>query len=335
MAGRGRNATLPAWMATGGDAAGGPPPPPAMLPPPLGMMPPPGMPALPPGFGGPFGAPPPMWAGGAAVPGGYGVPGAFSAPPVYNAAPPARARSRSRDRAGGGGDGGGGYVGGGGAVAVGGAPDLKSALQIALQSVGLGKDRVSTYNTGAGGGGAGSSAYAGQRAPTTGHGGGTTGGNAPRETRVFRRLYVGNIVAGVTPPEMVAFFNAQFLLPGDHLVGFNIVDGKPFGFAEFRTMEHAEAAMQLDGIVHRGKTLNVKRPNDFTDAAARRPPLGPLPRLVALPTPVVDFGAGGGAYGMGGGARPAATGVPDGPNKIFIGGLPPILTEADVRGLLE
>ena len=298
MAGRGRNATLPAWMLTGADGAGAPPP---SGPP---MIPPPGMPALPPGFGG-YGAPPPTWAGGAAAPGGYGASGSFNAAPAFNAAPPGRARSRSRERAGDVG-GGGGFAAGGGGVGggFGGPPDLKSALQIALQAVGLGKDRVSTYQ---GGGGGGSGAYGGggggHRAPMTGHGGGITGSSAPRETRVFRRLYVGNIAPGVTPPEMIAFFNAQFQPPGDHLVGFNIVDGKPFGFAEFRTMEHAEAAMQLDGISHRGKTLNVKRPNDFTEASARRPPLGPLPRVLAPPAPSVDFG-GGGAYGGGGGHGP-------------------------------
>lgn len=83
-------------------------------------------------------------------------------------------------------------------------------------------------------------------------------------------------------------------------------------------MEITTACLDLDGInvMGHGK-VTIKRPNDYNPALA--PPVNPstLPRLDTAKLGIVS-----------------AT-VPDGPNKIFIGGLPYHLTEPQVLELLE
>ena len=82
-------------------------------------------------------------------------------------------------------------------------------------------------------------------------------------------------------------------------------------------MEITTACLDLDGIniMGHGK-VTIKRPNDYNPAWA--PPVNPstLPRLDTAKLGIVS------------------STVPDGPNKIFIGGLPYHLTESQVLELL-
>jgi splicing factor U2AF subunit len=82
-------------------------------------------------------------------------------------------------------------------------------------------------------------------------------------------------------------------------------------------MEITTACLDLDGInvLGHGK-VTIKRPNDYNPALA--PPVNPLtlPRLDTAKLGIVS------------------TTVPDGPNKIFIGGLPYHLTEPQILELL-
>jgi len=88
-------------------------------------------------------------------------------------------------------------------------------------------------------------------------------------------------------------------------------------FLEFKTMEITTSCLDLDGInvMGHGK-VTIKRPNDYNPAWA--PPVNPstLPRLDTAKLGIVS------------------STVPDGPNKIFIGGLPYHLTESQVLELL-
>ena len=72
-----------------------------------------------------------------------------------------------------------------------------------------------------------------------------------------------------------------------------------------------------------GQKLALKRPNDYT------------PPPVSLPTPPLSFNMA--ALGpIGGGILPGVSSmVPDGPGKVFVGGLPSSLGEAEVAQLLE
>ena len=74
------------------------------------------------------------------------------------------------------------------------------------------------------------------------------------------------------------------------------------------------AALALDGISFKGQTLRLRRPNDYV---AIPPPPGP---------PVV--------FRLGDLGLVSST-VPDGPNKVFVGGLPYTLGEPSVKELLE
>ena len=71
----------------------------------------------------------------------------------------------------------------------------------------------------------------------------------------------------------------------------------------------------FDGISFAGQKLSLKRPNDY------------VPPPVSLPTPPVHFRMS--ELGVVSGA------VPDGPGKVFIGGLPYTLQEDGVTQLLE
>lgn len=88
---------------------------------------------------------------------------------------------------------------------------------------------------------------------------------------------------------------------------------KNFSFLEFSCPEDANAGMGLDGVVMKGQTLKVRRPKDFRiipeiDATNGGPAL--LPNIIS-------------------------SNVEEGPNKIFIGGLPSYLTEEQVKELVS
>ncbi|GFH19088.1 uncharacterized protein HaLaN_15982, partial [Haematococcus lacustris] len=75
--------------------------------------------------------------------------------------------------------------------------------------------------------------------------------------------------------------------------------------------------MALDGIMCQGEVLKVRRPHDYNYAVART--LGPTE-----PNPNINIAA----LGV------VSTQVEDGPNKIFVGGLPLFLNEDQVKELL-
>ena len=86
---------------------------------------------------------------------------------------------------------------------------------------------------------------------------------------------------------------------------------------EFRTMEICTACLALDGINILGKgKVKIKRPNDYNPAMAPEPS-----QMSVIQFDVSRLGIVSGS-------------VPDGPNKIFIGGLPYHLTEDQVMELL-
>jgi len=147
----------------------------------------------------------------------------------------------------------------------------------------------------------------------------------PQQTRHARRLYVGNLPEDVNEAEIQDFFltcitiasGSSTPLPGDPILSVYINRERRFAFVEFKTMEMTTACMALDGININGKgIIKVKRPNDYN------PSLAPPQASAGIP----DFDVS--KLGI------VAGTVPDGPNKIFIGGLPYHLTDAQVMELL-
>ncbi|KAK4347963.1 hypothetical protein RND71_034302 [Anisodus tanguticus] len=132
-------------------------------------------------------------------------------------------------------------------------------------------------------------------------------------TRHARRVYVGGLPATSNEQSIVE-------LSGDAVVNVYINYEKKFAFVEMRSVEEASNAMALDGIIFEGAPCKVRRPSDYNPSLAAT--LGP-----SQPNPNLNLAAVG--------LSPGSAGGLEGPDRIFVGGLPYYFTEAQIRELLE
>uniref|UniRef100_A0A0C9QXC6 Splicing factor U2af large subunit n=1 Tax=Wollemia nobilis TaxID=56998 RepID=A0A0C9QXC6_9CONI len=146
-------------------------------------------------------------------------------------------------------------------------------------------------------------------------------------TRHARRVYVGGLPPTANEQSVAAYFSQVMAAvggntagPGDAVVNVYINQEKRFAFVEMRTAEEASNAMALDGIVYEGVPVRVKRPSDYNPLLAAA--LGP-----SQPNPNLNLAAVGLVAG--------STGIADGPDRIFVGGLPYYLTEDQIIDLLS
>lgn len=116
---------------------------------------------------------------------------------------------------------------------------------------------------------------------------------------------------------MINFFNEKMKeanlmsAPGNPVLAVQINMDKNFAFIEFRSVEETTNAMALDGINLQGQALKIRRPKDYT----------PIPGVSDnLPKHIPGV---------------VSTVVPDGPWKIFCGGLPTYLSDDQVKELLS
>lgn len=153
-------------------------------------------------------------------------------------------------------------------------------------------------------------------------GGGTQGGVVSSSaSRHARRLYVGNLPSNTTDVQIGDFFNRALIaakgteMEGDPVISVYMNLEKRFAFIETRTVAEAAAGLMLDGIKFREVCLRVRRPNDFNAELVGEvePPKGFNPGLLGV----------------------VSTQVSDGPNKVFIGGIPYSLSEDNVKELLQ
>eukprot|EP00743_Colponemidia_sp_Colp-15_P001123 GILK01001235.1.p1 GENE.GILK01001235.1~~GILK01001235.1.p1 ORF type:complete len:505 (-),score=112.88 GILK01001235.1:169-1653(-) len=145
-----------------------------------------------------------------------------------------------------------------------------------------------------------------------------------QHTRHARRVYLGNIPVGVNEGQIKDYWNVTMTaagaasVPNDCVISVYINHEKRFAFVEMRTVEETNLAMELDGVNFAGHSLKVRRPNDYNPVLAAQ--------LVANnkknPLNVNALGI-------------VSTQVEDGPNKMFVGGLPHDLTEDQVKELLQ
>ncbi len=143
-------------------------------------------------------------------------------------------------------------------------------------------------------------------------------------TRHARRLYAGGIPTSVTEGEIRIFFNeviSRALAPnrmdGQPVLGVYLNLEKCYAFIELPSVELTTACMQLDGLRWEHYSgpcvLRIRRPNDYR------------PELVAAgPTPQLDMDY----------LTRMGVSSPDGPGKIFVGGLPYNLPDEDLKELL-
>lgn len=146
-------------------------------------------------------------------------------------------------------------------------------------------------------------------------------------TRHARRVYVGGLPPLANEQTIATFFSQVMAAiggntagPGDAVVNVYINHEKKFAFVEMRTVEEASNAMALDGIIFEGVSVRVRRPTDYNPSVAAT--LGP-----SQPSPHLNLAAVG--------LTPGAVGGADGPDRVFVGGLPYYLTEVQIKELLE
>ncbi|TPX34399.1 hypothetical protein SmJEL517_g02972 [Synchytrium microbalum] len=136
--------------------------------------------------------------------------------------------------------------------------------------------------------------------------------------RQAKRLYIGNVPAGVTEDQLIQFFNASMsamsmnILPGDPCVSSQMNVEKSYAFVEFRSAQEASAALAFDGIQFSGQALKIRRPKDYAGGGAEEDGV----ELTHIPGVI-------------------STNVADTPNKIFVGGLPTYLNDEQVIELLK
>ncbi|XP_076922039.1 splicing factor U2af large subunit A-like isoform X2 [Bidens hawaiensis] len=146
-------------------------------------------------------------------------------------------------------------------------------------------------------------------------------------TRHARRVYVGGLPPLANEQTIATFFSHVMTAiggnsagPGDAVVNVYINHEKKFAFVEMRTVEEASNAMALDGIIFEGVSVRVRRPTDYNPSLAAT--LGP-----SQPNPNLNLAAAG--------LTPGGIGGAEGPDRVFVGGLPYYFTEVQIRELLE
>lgn len=142
----------------------------------------------------------------------------------------------------------------------------------------------------------------------------------PHQSRQARRLYIGNLPASLSDQQLAEFVNTTLCNAGSTkdnnphpVIAVQMNREKNFAFVEFSCPEDANAGMGFDGVTLQGHALKVRRPKDYKDLAGH-----------GSPSSVQSSGM----------PNVISTNVQEGPNKIFIGGLPAYLNEEQVKELL-
>ncbi|CAI9777734.1 unnamed protein product [Fraxinus pennsylvanica] len=169
-------------------------------------------------------------------------------------------------------------------------------------------------------------------------------------TRHARRVYVGGLTPTANEQSVATFFSHVMSAiggntagPGDAVVNVYINHEKKFAFVEMRSVEEASVlylflmltycslkmhSISLAPVSQNapaynfvlGAPVKVRRPSDYNHSlAATLGPSQPIPNLNLA------------AVGL----TPGSAGGLEGPDRIFVGGLPYYFTEAQIRELLE
>ncbi len=145
-------------------------------------------------------------------------------------------------------------------------------------------------------------------------------------SRHARRLYIGHLPAGTTEEDLRSYFNGiikdKMVFESVHggcnreIASVYINHERHFSFLEFFSVEITSALLMLDGVMLPGRgSLRIRRPNDFD--ATRIDPNMVLPKLTLDGLDIIE------------------NMVKDGPDKIFIGGLPHSLNDEEVKKMIQ
>jgi hypothetical protein len=173
------------------------------------------------------------------------------------------------------------------------------------------------------------------------------------QNKVFRELHIGNTAPGLTPPQLQQFLNAAMhqgelitLEPGMCVTTARCA-GK-FAFAEFRSVEECNNALNLNGIVLMGRPLRVARPRNYTGPEITGTPwhvwmtekIKQNPELegkvIGMPDPaeVAAMAAGGNVMSMmggGAGTNSADRSVRD----LYVGNTPEFVTDVQLLAFIS
>tara|TARA_B100001540_G_scaffold308139_1_gene322373 strand:- start:128 stop:1285 length:1158 start_codon:yes stop_codon:yes gene_type:complete len=171
-------------------------------------------------------------------------------------------------------------------------------------------------------------------------------------TRHARRVYVGGFPPNVSEIRIADFFNNALMAVGgiaaetqtdgnaNPVVNVYMNHEKHFAFVEFRNVEETSNCMALDSISFDSSQLRVRRPNDYNQPAAMK--LGPVvPNIkmnleaIGLSNDALQRMQSGVASGQNNGNPNGSNVIDPNEDRVFIGGLPYFLTEAQIRELLE
>jgi RNA recognition motif-containing protein len=89
-------------------------------------------------------------------------------------------------------------------------------------------------------------------------------------TKVDRKLYVGNLPAGITQSQLVDLLNTALInkklnaYPGNPVLSSWISQDGHYAFVEFRSIEEANLAFSLNNYPILGQNLKVGRPKTYT-----------------------------------------------------------------------
>lgn len=149
-----------------------------------------------------------------------------------------------------------------------------------------------------------------------------------QETKVARKIYVGNIPQNVLEMEISNFFNdlcvrglPKSVLPagGPPITSVYLNNDKCFAFLDMPSVDIANAAMKLDGIQFKHSSgsfnLRIKRPREFIENDNNT--------MSTIDFNLPEF------------QIVSSTVSADGAGKVFVGGLPTNLVEEQVQELLQ
>ena len=118
------------------------------------------------------------------------------------------------------------------------------------------------------------------------------------------------------------------------MINVQINTERGFAFLEFRSLEECTNCLAFDGIMFGGSALKIKRPKDYVPPTNAPEQVGggimfpdALSLICLFPSQAVPRVA------LPGGT--ISTNVPNGPNKIYIGGLPTYMGEPELVELLQ
>eukprot|EP01053_Blabericola_migrator_P013207 Blabericola_migrator_1__13206@NODE_911_length_6105_cov_137_973501_g636_i0_p1_GENE_NODE_911_length_6105_cov_137_973501_g636_i0NODE_911_length_6105_cov_137_973501_g636_i0_p1_ORF_typecomplete_len514_score106_01RRM_1/PF00076_22/0_0011RRM_1/PF00076_22/5_8e16RRM_1/PF00076_22/0_038RRM_1/PF00076_22/8_8e02RRM_7/PF16367_5/1_1RRM_7/PF16367_5/1_4e05RRM_5/PF13893_6/6_1e02RRM_5/PF13893_6/3_9RRM_5/PF13893_6/0_0044RRM_occluded/PF16842_5/1_3RRM_occluded/PF16842_5/0_98RRM_occluded/PF16842_5/1_8e02RRM_Rrp7/PF17799 len=162
-----------------------------------------------------------------------------------------------------------------------------------------------------------------------------------------RKVYIGNLPPSATSESMITEFFNQTLqallphkLPGDPVISTYLNVAKRFAFIENRSIEETTFCLGLDGIQMDGYALKLRRPQDYNAQLAQQQlqvemrMKGGISALRGAWNPMQNQLSDTHGTAAGASSGIVSTSVEDGPNKVFIGGLPHHMTEQEVKDLL-